>query len=128
MARYLLIEVDSNATAERLRAQIDAADEAKGMRVVGMFTRATQLCECDPSTYERTIGNAIVTKLGAKFGWHLCPACLKPRPGSHHNLYNLLDNRRGTREAYNVVHIGICWIRDAAGRVRTSVGSNNKEG
>lgn len=126
MARYLLIEVDSNATAERLRAQIDAASEAKGMRVVGMFTRATQLCECDPSTYQRSIGNSIVTVRGAKFGWHLCPECLKPRPGSHHNLYNLLDDRMGTRQAFNIVHIGVCWIRDAAGRVRTSM-SNPKE-
>lgn len=128
MAKYLLIEIDSNTTAERLRAQIDNADESKGMRVVGMFTRATQLCECDPSTYQRSIGNSVVTVRGSKFGWHLCPDCLKPRPGSHHNLYNLLDNRLGTSMAYNVAHIGICWMRNAAGRVITSVSNNHEEG
>lgn len=124
MARYLLIEVDSNATADRLRAQIDSAGEAKGMKVVGMFTKATQLCECgEPARHP--IHHTIIDVMGAKFKWRICPKCGKPRNGGHQTLWNILDPRRDTRMGYQVSHISVRWIMDKLGRVTTDMGENN---
>jgi hypothetical protein len=123
MARYLLIEVDSNATADRMRAQIDNAGEAKGIRVVGMFTRSTQLCDCvEPVRHQ--LNKSPIDVRGSKFGWLLCPRCLKPRSTVSQTLYNLLDDRRGSSMGYKVAFIGVSWVRDKTGRVTTWVGQN----
>lgn len=119
MAKYLLIEVDSNATAAKLRAQIEGAGEAKGMRVVGQFSKATMLCECNPSTYPRTIGNAPIQTRGAKKGWMICPNCAKPRDGGSQTLWNELDPE-GAPTRRRELWIGVRWLKDAAGRVITA--------
>src|SRR5690242_14394084 len=65
MPRYLLIELDSNDSADRMRAQIDTAEAAgKGMRVVAMFSKPAALCECQVRSKK--------SARGAKFGWWLC--------------------------------------------------------
>lgn len=101
MARYLLVEVDANDTAERLRAQIDKAGEAKGMRVVGMFTKASQLCNCEVRS-ETSVR-------GAKFGWRLCPECRKPKTAGAQTLYNMLDDP-DTPTKYRELWIGVRWV------------------
>lgn len=121
MARYLLIEIDSNTTADRMRAQLDNAGESKGIRVVGMFTRATQLCECTTPALHR-IHKTPISIQGAKFRWLLCPNCRKPKSGISQTLYNLLDPREGTSMGYKVAHIGVSWVRDTTGRVTTWLG------
>lgn len=123
MARYLLVEVDSNATADRMRAQLDNAGEAKGIRVVGMFTKATQLCEC-AEPVRSTIGNTIVDVRGAKRGWLICPRCAKPRSGAQQTLWNLLDVQLGTSMAYEVAHIGVAWVKNSLGVVTTRLKKN----
>lgn len=99
MARYLLIEVDDNASAERLRAQIDNAD--KPIRVVGMFSKATQLCECTVRSNKSV--------RGAKFGWRLCPECRKPKTAGSQVLYNMLDDN-GCPTKYRELWIGVRWV------------------
>lgn len=123
MARYLLIEVDSNATADRMRAQLDNAGESKGIRVVGMFTKATKLCECKVEAVH-PIHKTVISIRGSKFGWLLCPNCRLPKDGHSQTLYNLLDPRKGTTSGYKVAFIGVSWIRDAMGRVTTWIGQN----
>lgn len=105
MARYILVEVDDNATANRLRAQIDKAGEAKGMRVVGMFRKATQMCEC-PIRSEKSV-------LGSRFMWWLCPQCLKPKSGSHQTLRNMLDWDRLPRGIrHYTIMLSVRWVWD----------------
>lgn len=99
MPRYLLVEVDDNATADRLRAQIDNA--GKPFRVIGMFSKATKLCDC----VERS---KTVVK-GSKFGWWLCPECRKPKPGDGQTLFNMLDDPE-TPTIYRNLWIGVRWV------------------
>lgn len=123
MARYILVEVDSNATADRMRAQIDNAGEGKGIRVVGMFTKATKLCECTTAAVH-PLHKSVITVRGAKFGWFLCPQCRLPKSGHSQTLYNMLDPRKGTSMAYKIAHIGVSWILDSTGKVTTWIGQN----
>lgn len=109
MARYILVEVDNNATAERLRAQIDNAGEAKGMRVVGMFAKANALCECPKKPYD-PYQPELLTR-GAKFGWWLCSDCHKPKNGGNQTLRNLLD-AVGTPAKYREMLLSIKWRRE----------------
>ena len=78
--RYLLIEFDDEASAERLRAQINQATRnGKGFRVVGLFARpGPAFCGCGTWTTER--GRPATTKIGRKFGWAVCTVCRKPAP------------------------------------------------
>lgn len=99
MARYLLIEVDDNATADRMRAQIDNA--GKPMRVVGLFSKASQLCKCDIRS-ETSVR-------GVKFGWRLCPECRKPKVAGAQTLYNMLDDP-DTPTKYRELWIGVRWV------------------
>jgi len=78
-ARYLLIEFDDEAAANRLREQIDAATrKGKRYRVVGLFARPRAFCRCGTWTTER--GTPSTLKRGAKFGWSVCTTCKKPAP------------------------------------------------
>jgi hypothetical protein len=86
MARYVLVEVDDLATAERLRAQIDKASIAgKPMRIAGLFAAPTSWCSCPKS--EGYHKNEVVR--GSKLGWWVHRVCRKARPGTH-NLANLI--------------------------------------
>jgi hypothetical protein len=123
MARYLLIEVDSNATADKLRAQIDSAGEAKGMRVVGLFSRGLVACECPtPARHPQT--NSVIDVRGSKLGWMICPNCGKPRNGAGQVLWNLLDQRHLSREhfAFRAVSISLRWVLGPNGKLTTDRG------
>jgi hypothetical protein len=99
MGRYLLVEIDRNDTAERLRAQIDNA--GKGMRVVGMFSKAATLCDCEVPS-EQSIR-------GAKLGWRICPECRKAKTAGAQTLYNMLDDPE-TPTKYRELWIGVRWV------------------
>lgn len=113
MARYLLVELDNNDSADRMRAQIDAAELAgKGMRVVGMFSKPAALCGC-PVRSEKSVR-------GAKFGWWLCPECRRPKSGSPQTLANMLDDE-GCPSKYRELFLSIRWIADqVTGKIRTA--------
>jgi hypothetical protein len=117
--RYLLIEIDSAATADRLRAQIDNSGEAKGMRVLGMYRKPSQLCGCPPEPYDPYQPNRVSVQ-GAKFGWWLCPSCRRPRPGSAQTLRNMLDVE-GTPAKHLELMLSVRWVLDKAGKVRTAL-------
>ncbi len=94
--RYLLIEFDDNTSADRLRAQIDAASAAgKGMRVAGLFGVPTVWCECPKlGGYH----NHEVVR-GGKMGWWVHRACRKARVGTHQleNLIKPKERRYGKK-------------------------------
>lgn len=79
--RFLLIEFDDEASAERLRAQIDSASRAgKKFRVVGMFSRpGPTFCRCGNWVTQRG-RTSTPQKRGRKFGWQVCLQCKKPVP------------------------------------------------
>ncbi len=101
MARYVLVEVDNNATAERLCAQINNAGEAKGMRVIALFSKATQMCDC--------VVPVDHSVLGSKLGWRLCPQCRKPKSGHGQTLWNMLDDP-GTPSKYKNLCLVVRWV------------------
>lgn len=78
--RYLLIEFDDVETANRMRAQIDAASRSgKKFRVIGLFSRpGPEFCRCGDWISRR--GHQAPTKRGEKFGWTVCLQCKKPVP------------------------------------------------
>jgi hypothetical protein len=85
--RYLLIEFDDDAAADRLREQIDSATrKGKKFRVVGLFARPGRACQCVPRKDQRAKD---AVQRGGRFGWWLCTTCGKPRFGNH-NLINIL--------------------------------------
>lgn len=84
MARYLLVQVDDNDRAEKLRQKLDPV---AGIRVVGMFARPTKFCDCKT---ESAIGINARSVQGAKYGWRLHEECRRPKR-LFHQLKNLLD-------------------------------------
>ena len=92
-SRYLIIEFDEEASATKLKAQIDAATRAgKKFRVVGLFAKPTNYCQCDPTLHVTTKTHETILKRGKKFGWWVCTIC--KRPSSYlGGLQNLLKPR-----------------------------------
>jgi hypothetical protein len=109
MARYLLVELDNNDSADRMRAQIDNA--GKPMRVVAMFAKPGALCECEVTSAKSV--------RGAKFGWWLCAECRRPKSGGNQTLRNMLDDE-GCPAKYREIFLSVRWIRDFAGKIRTA--------
>jgi hypothetical protein len=78
-SRYLLIEFDDEASAERLRAQIDNATKAgKRFRVVGLFAKPRGYCACDPQKQITTKTQTSTLKRGRRLGWWVCTVCGRP--------------------------------------------------
>ena len=113
MPRYLLIELDSNDSADRMRAQIDAAEaNGKGMRVIAMFSKTAKVCECEVR-HDRSVR-------GSKLGWWLCPSCHRPKSGGPQTLTNMLDDE-GCPAKYREIFLSVRWVWDkATGKVRTA--------
>jgi hypothetical protein len=81
MARYVLIQVDENDRADRL---IEKLSGVPGLRVIGLFGKPLQFCECE-GPWERS-------SRGKRYGWYVCPECGKPRSGGpHQRPRNLLE-------------------------------------
>lgn len=88
-SRYLLIEFDDDAASDTLRAQIDKATRSgKKFRVVGLFAKPRNLCECSKYQLQDYRAAERVVR-GARFGWWLCRRCKKARMGDH-QLENLM--------------------------------------
>ncbi len=101
-ARYLLIEFDDEASATRLREQIDAATrKGKKYRVVGLFARPRGFCRCGTWTTSRAVNSTL--KRGAKFGWSVCTTCKKPAP-SMGFLRNLIKHNEVIDPVVDDVH------------------------
>lgn len=92
-SRYLIIEFDDEASASRLRAQIDNATKAgKRFRVVGLFAKPTNYCRCDPRKHVTDKAGKSTLKRGKKFGWWVCIECKRPT-SSMAGLVNLIKPR-----------------------------------
>lgn len=79
VARYLLVMVDENDRAEKLRHKLD---EVEGIDVIGVFWKPTQFCNCE--NYEGR------SPRGKKYGWNIHTACGRPRPGNRQAPNNLM--------------------------------------
>ena len=89
-ARYLLIEFDEETSALKLKEQIDGLSRrGKPFRVVGLFAKPTNYCECGIDTWTTTARRVATTKRGRKFGWHVCTTCKRPT-ASESGLVNLI--------------------------------------
>lgn len=98
MARYLLVEVDSNASASILQERLD---KVEGVNTLAIFTKPSQMCQC-PTRSKTSV-------LGAKFGWRLCPTCRMPKSGESQTLWNILD-RRGTPAKHRQIALVVRWV------------------
>jgi len=93
MARYILIQVDDNEAAKlivediqktgELAYQVEESELLTPAKVIGLFAKPTQFCDC-PNPGDR------VAK-GTKWGWLLhSPGCNKPRRNMWQHARNLL--------------------------------------
>jgi hypothetical protein len=86
-SRYLLIEFDDAAQADKLRQQIDAR-KGISMRVVGLFAKPLPpYCGCGKEITMRAQKSTL--KRGARFGWWVCTECKRPS-ASVSGLKNLI--------------------------------------
>lgn len=83
MARYVLIEVDNNDSAESL---ITRVSQIRGMRVAGLFGVPITYCDCAQD--DGYHGNDVVR--GSKLGWWVHRKCRRARRGTH-QLENLIN-------------------------------------
>jgi ribosomal protein L37AE/L43A len=95
MARYLVIEFDNNDEADNF-AEMTA--DGASMRVVAMYMKPTQFCEC-PNPEEKSVR-------GKKYGLWVCRMCNKPHKKMFQSPKNLLvpDEKPAQRRMmFNVV-------------------------
>ena len=92
-SRYLLIEFDDEASANKLRAQIDnATRNGKSFRVVGLFAKPRGYCECPPKKQVTTKTQESTLKRGKRLGWWVCQVCQRPAQNNS-ALINLMKPR-----------------------------------
>ena len=93
-SRYLLIEFEDEASALKLKSQIENATRAgKRFRVVGLFAKPqAPYCACPPDTQVTTKTQASRLKRGKKFGWWVCTVCKRPAQNNA-SLVNLMKPR-----------------------------------
>lgn len=92
-ARYILIEFDDEASASRLREQINRATESgKQFRVVGLFAKPSNYCQCDPRKHVTDRNNRSTLRRGKKYGWWVCLECRRPT-ATFSGLVNLIKPR-----------------------------------
>jgi hypothetical protein len=89
-SRYLLLEFDDAAQAEKLMQQINARTrEGKAYRVIGLFAKPqAPYCGCGREVTTRS--NESTLKRGMKFGWWVCTVCKRPA-ASISGLRNLIN-------------------------------------
>lgn len=94
MARYVLVEFDNDAEAERFVNKIiqrcidlGVAKKSATYRIRGFFAKPTKFCECGPIP-ESQVGMHITR--GAKYGWVVHRSCKRARPMAQ-SPRNLLD-------------------------------------
>lgn len=80
MARYILVQVDSNKTSKTLRLKLDLLT---GVKVIALWAKPVNMCECKPRSPNSPRGRLL--------GWACCPQCKLPKSGTQHPR-NLLDD------------------------------------
>lgn len=82
MARYMMLRVENNETAEKLMTKFEPVESVK---VVGLFVAPTKFCEgkCDNK------GKSIRSK---KWGTRHCPVCKLPKQNVMQQPRNLLQD------------------------------------
>lgn len=89
-ARYLLIEFDDEESALKLKGMLDERTRVgRGVRVVGLFAKPTDYCQCGIDTWTTTKARVSTTRRGRKFGWYVCTVCKRPT-ASESGLVNLI--------------------------------------
>lgn len=93
-SRYLLLEFEDEASALKLKQQIEAATRSgKRFRVVGLFAKPqAPYCACPPERQMTTKTRETSLKRGRKFGWWVCTNCKRPAQNNA-SLVNLLKPR-----------------------------------
>lgn len=93
-SRYLLLEFEDEASALKLKQQIEAATRAgKRFRVVGLFAKPqAPYCACPPEAQITTKTHGTSLKRGRKFGWWVCINCKRPAQNNA-ALVNLMKPR-----------------------------------
>ena len=128
MSRYILVEVESPAECEALVEAINESDKYVTSQVVGIFTKASQLCSCPPWG-ERHPGEPETSLHGSKYRWWVCVDCRLPKRMATQTLFNLLDGGGmrggGWKDAQvgrSLAHLSACinvrWV-EVEGRVTT---------
>ena len=80
MPRYVVVEFDDDASAQRLVDQISARTaRGDGMRIAGLYARPTKWCTCP----FHLLGVKREVVRGKKYGWWMCTTCKRVRPGTH---------------------------------------------
>ncbi len=86
MAKYVLLEFANDDEADGFQATMQSAyldNPDAAIKVKGVFKKPTKFCEClKPS--DRSL-------LGEKYGWRVCPTCVKPKRGAWQHPRNLLQ-------------------------------------
>lgn len=117
MARYVLVEFDNDAEAERfvnkiIQRNLDLAARKKegSYRIKGFFAKPTKFCECGPLTDRQQ--REEVTR-GAKYGWMVHRPCRRARPMSQspRNLLDPEDTPARMRDAF--LHLVGTWDKKA---------------
>lgn len=94
MPRYILIEFEDNAEADRFCAKVINGTKKGGRyRLIGYFAKPRNFCQCGPLTDRQ---QASEVRRGSKYGWMVHTKCGRPRKQASHSPRNLMDPA-GTR-------------------------------
>lgn len=98
MGRLVLLEFDDNQDAELFMQEADFFAEGRKplCRVVGVFIKPGQLCECSPRPEKHF--------RGSKFGLWACYTCKKPMSGCVHYLRDLNSK---VKAKHRMLHISV---------------------
>jgi hypothetical protein len=122
MAKYILLEVDSNSLAGKLVVKFHAM-VSKGVRVAAVFPKAILPCQCESPV--RNKNGSIIDVQGSKYKWMVCPSCHKPRPDTNQLVWNEFDNRLGAHSGYRAASLSVRWVLDPeTGRLTTDIGQS----
>jgi len=107
MAKYVVVEFDSDEDAEGFAGTLEWEGHTATIRVAGVFKKPTMFCECPPSNNPKSVR-------GAKWGWWLHKDCGKPRKGNVHHPRNLILPKEASMVDY--LYIGVKEPRQDAGQ------------
>jgi hypothetical protein len=83
VAKYILLEFANDSEADAFTSTIVDAGAAGSLTVRAVYKKPTLFCEC-LKTSDRSL-------LGEKYGWRVCPTCVKPKRGAWQHPRNLLN-------------------------------------
>jgi hypothetical protein len=96
MARYVLLQIDSDKEADTLVSDMEEYPDSNLLtpvqenritaKVVAEFQKPTAYCQCTQEQKKGKLGAR-----GAKFGWYICGVCKKPFEHGNQVIYNLRE-------------------------------------